>query len=117
MSVASSVTPLIGRELVELGVEPDVGDGGAGDRRQQGAAQRVAERVAEAGLERADGELLAVALLLADGLDRGTLDDEQSDTSGFVGFWGGGLLGVELDDELLAHGDVDGLPDGQSRRR
>jgi hypothetical protein len=45
--------------------------------------------VAEARLERADGELLAVALLLADGLDRGTLDDEQSDTSGLLG---GGYL-------------------------
>ena len=76
---------LDGGELVELGVEPDVGDGGTGDGRQQGAPQRVAERVAEAGLERADGELLAVAFLLADGLDRGALDDEQSDTSGFVG--------------------------------
>ena len=76
-------------ELVQLGVEPDVGDGGTGDRRQQGAPQRVAERVAEAGLERADGELLAVGLLLADGLDRGTLDDEQSDTSVLlVGFLG-----------------------------
>ena len=83
---------LDGGELVELGVEADVGDGGAGDRRQQGAPQRVAERVAEAGLERADGELLAVALLLADGLDRGALDDEQSGTSGLLGASGAAYL-------------------------
>jgi hypothetical protein len=81
---------LDGRELVELGVLADVGDGRPRDRGQQGAAERVAEGVAEPGLEGADGELLAVALLLADGLDRGTLDDEQSGTSGLES--GGGYL-------------------------
>ena len=41
-----------GVELVQGVVEADLGDGRAGDRRQQRAAQGVAERVAEAGLER-----------------------------------------------------------------
>ena len=67
-----------GGELVQGVVEADLGDRRAGDRRQQGAAQRVAERVAEAGLERADGEPLAVVLLLADGLDGRSLDDEHA---------------------------------------
>jgi hypothetical protein len=51
-----------GVELVQGVVETDLRDGGAGDRRQQRAPQRVAERVAEAGLERADGEPLTVVL-------------------------------------------------------
>ena len=58
-------------------VEADLGDGRAGDRRQQGAAQGDAEGVAEAGLEGADGEPLAVAFLLAEGLDGRTLDDQH----------------------------------------
>jgi hypothetical protein len=33
--------------------------------------------VAEAGIERADGEPLAVAFFLGDGLDRGPLHDEH----------------------------------------
>ncbi len=45
-------------ELVERVVEADGRDRRAGDRRQEGATQRVAERVAEAGLERADRETL-----------------------------------------------------------
>ena len=52
---------LDGVELVEGVVEAHHRDRRAGDRRQQGAAQRVAEGVAEAGLERADGEALPVA--------------------------------------------------------
>ena len=71
-------------ELVEGLVEPDLGDGRAGDGREQGAAQAVAERVAEAGLERRDGELLRVALGLA-GLDLGTLDDEHGVTRFLAG--------------------------------
>ena len=51
-----------GVELVEGVVEAHLGDGCARDRRQQGAPQGVAEGVAEAGLERTDGELLAVRL-------------------------------------------------------
>ena len=77
MSVTSSVTPVDGVELVEGVVEADLGDGRAGDRRQQGAAQRVAERVAEAGLERADGEPLTVAFCLAEGFDGGALNDQH----------------------------------------
>ena len=41
-------------ELVERVVEAHLRDGRAGDRRQQRAPQAVAERVAEAGLERGD---------------------------------------------------------------
>ena len=66
-----------GVELVQCVVEAHGGDGRAGDRRQQGAAQRVADGVAEAGLERADGESLTVVGLLADGFDGGALDDEH----------------------------------------
>ena len=118
MSVTSSFTPWSVGELVEGVVEADLGDRGAGDRRQQRPAQRVAERVAEAGLERADGEPLTVALLLADGLDGGALDDEHAMAPGCRGCWvvlevGRVLLGVELDDELLAHGLVDLLALGQ----
>src|SRR5690606_33405907 len=58
-------------------VEAELRDGRPGDGRQQGAAQGVAEGVTEAGLQRADGELLAVAFLFADRLDGGSLDDEH----------------------------------------
>ncbi len=63
-------------ELVQGVVEANLGDRGAGNRRQQRAAQAVAERVPEAGLERGDREALDVAVGLA-GLDLGTLDDEH----------------------------------------
>ena len=72
---------LQGGELVERLVEPNLGDGGAGDRRQQRAAQRVAERVAEAGLEGLDGEPLAVALGLAHGFDGRSLNDQHCDAT------------------------------------
>src|SRR5699024_700117 len=49
-----------GAELVEDSVDPDGRDGGTGDRGQQGSAKRVAEGVAEPGLERFDGEPGAV---------------------------------------------------------
>src|SRR3546814_8315871 len=68
-----------GVELVEGVVEAQLGDGGAGDRREQGAPQRIAQRVAEAGLQRADREALTVVLGLADRLDGGALDDEHVD--------------------------------------
>ena len=64
-------------ELVQCVVEAHRGDRGAWDRRQQGAAQRVAEGVAEPGLERADGESLTVVGLLTDGFDGGALHDEH----------------------------------------
>jgi hypothetical protein len=67
---------LDGVELVEGVVEPELGDGPARDRGEQGTAQRVAERVAESGLQRGDCEPLAVVLGLADRLDGGALDDE-----------------------------------------
>ena len=47
------------RELVQHAFDADAGDGRAGDRRQQGAAKRVAERVAEAWLEWFDDETRA----------------------------------------------------------
>ena len=79
-----------GVELVEGVIEADLGDGGAGDRRKQGAAEGVAECVAEAGLERADGEPLAVGLFLVDGLDGGALNDEHRvRTSGWSGRFSG----------------------------
>ena len=108
-------------ELVQRLVEAHLGDGRARDRREQRAAQAVAERVAEAGLERRDRELLEVALGLA-GLDLGTLDDEHGCIASDLVIWpvrsatadgGRELLGVELDDELLAHGNVDLLPQRQ----
>ena len=68
-----------GGELVEGVVEADLGDGGPGDRRQQGAPERVPEGVPEARVERPDGEPLAVVLLFADGFDGGSLDDEHAD--------------------------------------
>ena len=59
-SVTSSLTPGHGGELVQHAVDPDAGDRGAGDRGEQRAAQRVAEGVAEAGLQRLDDEPGAV---------------------------------------------------------
>src|SRR5579875_2488773 len=65
------------RELVERLVEAHLGDGRARDGRQQRAAQRDADGVTEARLERPDGEALAVTLLLAHGLHGRSLDDEH----------------------------------------
>ena len=48
-----------GAELVQDAVDADARDGRAGDRREQGATQRVAERVAEAGLQGLDDEAAA----------------------------------------------------------
>ena len=67
-------------ELVQRVVEPHLRDGRAGDRREQRAAQAVAERVAEAGLERGNREALDVAVGLA-GLDLGSLNDEHGEAS------------------------------------
>ncbi len=66
-----------GVELVERVVEAHGRDGRTRDRRQQRAAQRVADGVAEAGLERADGEPLTVAIGLAERLDGGSLNDQH----------------------------------------
>src|SRR6478609_7965019 len=67
---------LDGRELVKDAVDPNARDRGTGDRAQQGTAQRVAERVAEARLEGLDDEPRTE---LVDGLFRqgGTLCDEH----------------------------------------
>ena len=64
------------RELVQHAFDADAGDGCAGDRRQQGAAKRVAERVAEAWLEGLDDEARAnvVDAVFTDG---GALCDEH----------------------------------------
>src|SRR5699024_7505799 len=66
-----------GGELVQNTVDPDAGDRRARDGRQQRAAKRIAERVAESRLQRLDGELRAV---LRDALfrQRRTLRDEHS---------------------------------------
>jgi hypothetical protein len=67
-------------ELVQHAVDADAGDRGAGDARQQGATQGVAEGVAEAGLERLDDE---PAPVLGDDVlgEDGTLCDEHGDSS------------------------------------
>ena len=88
--------PRQGGELVEGVVEADLGDRRARDRRQQGAAEGVAERVAEAGVERADGEPLAVVLFFADGFDGGSLDDEHAD-QGSSAVWLRGVGGGRAD--------------------
>ena len=50
---------LDGAELVQHTVDPDAGNGSAGDRGQQGAAHRVAECVPETGLEGFEDEARA----------------------------------------------------------
>jgi hypothetical protein len=62
---------------VQRVVETDRRDRRTGDRRQQRATQRVAERVPEAGLERADREALLIVRGLAEGFDGGALHDEH----------------------------------------
>ena len=65
-----------GAELVQHAVDADAGDGCTGDRRQEAAAQRVSDRVTEAGLQGLDDEPAAELpdLLLGQG---GTLCDEH----------------------------------------
>jgi hypothetical protein len=75
-----------GGEFVEGVVEPHLGHRRPRDRRQQRPPDRIAERVAETGLEGAHGEPLAIALFFADGLDGGALDDEH-ETDSWVS-WG-----------------------------
>ena len=65
-----------GAELVQDAVEADAGDSGAGDRREQAATQRVADRVAEAGLQGLDDEAAAELADLLLG-QSGTLCDEH----------------------------------------
>ena len=116
MSVTSSVTPAIVSNSCSASSKRTAVMAAPGMRRQQDAAQRVADRVAEAGLERADGEALTVVLLVADGFDGGALDDEHVwSLRAFVG--GSGLLRVQLDDERLADGHVDVLALRAGRER
>jgi len=65
-------------ELVVGPLEADLGDGRTGNRRQQCAPQRVAERGAEARLERTHSELLGVDLGLVDCLNCGTLNNQHA---------------------------------------
>src|SRR3954471_15944525 len=64
------------RELVRDTLDPDGGHGGAGQRGQEHAAQRVAEGVAEATVERLDREGAAVVLDRL-GSDSGDLEVEH----------------------------------------
>ena len=107
------------RELVRDALDLDRGHGGALERREQHAAQRVAERVAEAAVERLDHEDAAVLVdVLVD--DLRDLEFHQASASchacpSLLPSPAGslGLLGVELDDELLLHRRVDLGPLGQ----
>jgi hypothetical protein len=81
-----------GGELVEGVVEPHLGHRRPRDRRQQRPPDRIAERVAETGLEGAHCEPLAIALFFADGLDGRALDDEH-ETDSWVS-WGAVCLGL-----------------------
>ena len=81
-----------GGELVEGVVEADLGDRCARDGREQGAAQGVAQGVPEAGVERSDGEPLAVLFFFTDGFDGGSLDDEHADR-GSSAVWFCGSVG------------------------
>ena len=107
--------PLDGRELVGDALDPDGRDGRARERGEQHAAERVAVGVAEATLEGLDDDRFAV---LAEALDlhvrclevehRGRFLTVVFVSPGRRPRAGGedgvsGLLGVELDDELLLH--------------
>ena len=76
MSVTSSETPLIvENSCATPSIRTDV-TAAPGERRQQHAAQRVAERVAEAAIERLDGEGAAILLDRLGG-DSGDLEVEH----------------------------------------
>ena len=96
------------RELVRDALDLDRGHGGALERREQHAAQRVAERVAEAAVERLDHEDAAVLLDLLVG-DLRDLEIHHGGTSCQILFLSSSveLLGVELDDQLFLDRRVD----------
>ena len=72
MSVTSSLTPGMRRELVGDALDPDARDRGAPQRREQDAAEAVAERVAEALVEGLDRECAFVVLDVLGGDRRGS---------------------------------------------
>ena len=70
-SSTSSCRPSTVRVLVQHAVDLDFRDREAGDRRQQHATQRVAERVAVAALQRFDHDLGAIVAEAFDVAGRG----------------------------------------------
>ena len=105
------------RELVRDALDPHARDRSAGERRQQHPPQRVAERVAEAAVQRLDDERAAVLLhvLCGDPGDWkssiGSFSRVQCAARDPAAFLGALLLGVQLDDELFLHrgGDLPAL--------
>src|SRR3954470_14616736 len=83
-------------------LDADAGDGGAAERGEQDAAKAVAERVAKALVERLDRES---ATTVVDFLG-GNAGDLKISGHGFLAYacsemTCSGLLGVQLDDQLL----------------
>jgi len=78
---------LNGVELVQCVVETNSNDRRAGNAAEQRAAQRVTDRVAEAGLERADSETLTRGVVVADGFDCWALNNEHDVASAGEGGW------------------------------
>src|SRR4051795_10721494 len=119
---------LDGGELVRHPLDPHRGHRGAREAGQQHAPQRVPERVAEAAIERLDHELPAVVFNRL-GRDSGDLEVEHQGPNVVLNVGSGtrraglrcrgsgeaGLLGIELDDELLLHrrGDLRALGPAQ----
>ena len=103
MSVASSTTPGNRAELVVNAFDADGGDGGAFDRAQQDAAQRVADGGAETALKRLGGEH---AIPLGERLGIGDQPlgflESFEHRSLLVP-----LLRVQFDDQLLVELDLD----------
>src|SRR3989440_7578146 len=97
-------------ELVRDPLDLHRGDRGALERREEDAAKRVAERVAEAAVERLDHEDAAVLVdLLVDDLRNLELHQAGANCHLFLSWV---LLGVELDDQRLLHRRVDLVPLG-----
>src|SRR5215203_2746739 len=96
-----------GRELVRDAFDLDRRHGGALERGEQHAAQRVPERVAEAPVERLDGEDAVVLLdLLVGDLRELKVHHSAASCHLFLSFEAE-LLGVELDDQRFLNRRVD----------
>src|SRR5829696_5641190 len=96
-----------GRELVRDAFDLDRRHGGALQRGEQHAAQRVPERVAEAAVERLDGEDAVVLLdLLVRDLRELKVHHSAASCHLFLSFEAE-LLGVELDDQRFLDRRVD----------